>query len=67
MNEPLQKGDRAILVNMPNDPRAVPVGTKGTCTGVGQTPWEKVYYMNWDNGSTLTLLVGTDSWERAKS
>ena len=64
MNEPLQKGDRVKLLAMPNDGHPVEVGIEGTCTGVSKTPWEKVYEMQWDDGRTLSLLVGTDRWEK---
>lgn len=64
MNEPLQKGDRVKLHYMSNDPNPIEVGTEGECTGVSHTPVEKCYCMLWDNGRTLSLLEGTDTWEK---
>jgi len=64
MNEPLQKGDRVKLLDMPNDPHPVHNGTEGECVGVSRTPDEIVYYMQWNGGRSLSLLDGIDSWEK---
>jgi len=48
-----------VLAIMPRDPHPVPVGTEGTCydvDGIGQLQ------MEWDNGSTLSLIPGIDSF-----
>ena len=58
------KGDRIELVDMPDDPDPIPFGTKGTVLysdeKVGQIG------VKWDNGRTLFLLIGVDSWKPAK-
>lgn len=63
MNEPLQVFDRVELLSMPNDPDSIPVGTKGTvqekCNFNGI-----VYKMKWDDGRTLSLIEGVDSWKK---
>ena len=51
------KGTRIELIQMGNDPRPVPPGTRGTVAYVddmGQIG------MNWDNGSSLSLIPGED-------
>ena len=52
-------GKRIELVSMPDDPDPVPAGTLGTCyavDGLGHL------LMNWDNGRTLSLIPGIDTW-----
>lgn len=66
MNEPLQKGDRVQLLAMPNDPSPVPLGTRGTVKSVSNFQGI-IYGMNWDNGSTLNLLDGVDSWRKLET
>lgn len=68
-NEPLEEHDRVELVEMPNDPNPVPVGTRGTVVHVSKTPWEKCYHVEWfdANGKTISvlhLLEGTDKWKK---
>jgi hypothetical protein len=57
---PLPVGARIELLAMPNDPDPVPAGTRGTVTGGngGQV------YVNWDNGRTLMLIPGEDSYRQ---
>ena len=63
------KGTRIELIRMGDDPRPVPPGTRGTVVYVddmGQIG------MRWDNGQTLSLIPGEDSFrvltqEEAKS
>ena len=53
-------GTRVRLVRMPDDPNPVPEGTTGTVLavdGAGQL------LMQWDNGRSLSLLPGVDSFE----
>lgn len=63
MNEPLQAFDRVELLSMHNDPDPVPVGTKGIvqekCNFNGI-----VYKIKWDDGRTLSLIEGIDSWKK---
>ena len=53
------KGTRIELIRMGDDPRPVPPGTRGTVAFVddmGQIG------MHWDNGSSLSLIPGEDSF-----
>ena len=53
-------GTRIRLIEMPNDPNPVPVGTCGTVLavdGAGQL------LMQWDNGRSLSLIPGVDNFE----
>ena len=53
-------GTRIRLLNMPDDPNPVPEGTTGTVLavdGAGQL------LMQWDNGRSLSLQPGVDSFE----
>ena len=53
------KGTRIELIQMGNDPRPVPPGTRGTVAYVddmGQIG------MHWDNGQSLSLIPGEDSF-----
>ena len=53
------KGTRIELIQMGDDPRPVPPGTRGTVAYVddmGQIG------MHWDNGSSLSLIPGEDSF-----
>jgi len=52
-------GKRIELISMPYDPNPVPAGTVGTCydvDGLGHL------LMHWDNGRTLSLIPGIDTW-----
>lgn len=51
------RGTRVELVEM-DDPGAPPKGTKGTVLGVDGIG---NLIVNWDNGSTLNLILGVDS------
>ena len=53
------KGTRIELIRMGEDPRPVPPGTRGTVVYVddmGQVG------MRWDNGQSLSLIPGEDSF-----
>lgn len=47
-----------IAVDSMNDPEAPPAGTKGTVTAVDGIG---TIHVNWDNGSTLPVLLTGDS------
>ena len=51
-----QAGARVELTQM-NDPQAPPIGTQGTVVGVDDIGSIMV---NWDNGSTLSVVYGED-------
>jgi len=68
LNPELKIGDRIICYAM-EDEVSVPPGTKGTVTKVQKDPFEEDEYLisvNWDNGSTLSLLSGVDKWKLVK-
>ena len=52
-------GTRIRLTQM-NDPQAPPVGTLGTVVGVDDMGSIMV---NWDSGSSLSVVYGVDTWE----
>ena len=51
------KGSRVELLQM-DDVQAPPVGTKGTVIGVDDIG---SIVVNWDNGSSLSVVLGEDS------
>ena len=53
-------GTRVELLQM-DDQQAPPVGTLGTVYGVDDTG---SLLVNWDNGSGLNLIYGTDMWKK---
>ena len=56
------KGTRVTLISMDDPYKTPPPGTLGTVVGVddmGQI------MMRWDNGSSLSLIPGVDSFRRA--
>lgn len=65
MNESLSQGDRVELLSMPNDPDPIDVGTKGIVTDNGvELQGQKIWGVRWDNGRSLNLLEGEDSWKK---
>jgi len=66
MNEPVKAGDRIILLKMSGE-FAMPPGLRGTVSSVGMDPFEPddlIIMINWDNGSTLSLLSGIDFYKK---
>lgn len=53
-------GTRIRLLEMPNDPSPVPAGSCGTVMAVDDAGQ---LLMQWDNGRSLSLLPGVDSFE----
>ena len=58
-------GDRIKLITMKNDPNPIPPNSTGTVTGINTVYLFGEDHLNveWDNGRTLSLLVGTDEFE----
>ena len=57
LRESYPVGTRVVLLQM-EDPYAPPVGTHGTVFGVDDTG---SLLVNWDSGSSLSVLFGVDS------
>ena len=53
-------GTRIRLLEMPNDPNPVPVGSCGTVLAVDDAGQ---LLMQWDNGRSLSLIPGVDNFE----
>lgn len=64
LNPELTPGDRIILLHMEDPYGKVPMGTKGTVLKVVKLPFGlgTQYQITWDNGSSLDLIPGEDSW-----
>ena len=56
LREKYPKGTRVVLLEM-DDPQAPPIGTKGTVRYVDDAAGIGV---NWDNGSSLSVIYGVD-------
>ena len=58
-------GDRIKLITMKNDPNPIPPNSTGTVTDINSVFMFGEDHLNveWDNGRTLSLLVGTDEFE----
>ena len=62
INPELNVGDRIMLYHMEGELGVSP-GTEGTVTNIGDDPFEensKIIYVNWDNGSRLSLISSTE-------
>lgn len=68
MTDDLKKGTRIRLLEMPEDPNPIPLGTEGTVTLVtvfrerAARDWAQIQ-VRWDNGSMLSLCVPPDRYE----
>ena len=55
-------GTRIALVSMPGDPDPVKPGTKGTVVRIAHHSAGTSIEVDWDDGTALGLVVGTDTW-----
>jgi len=62
INPKLEPGDRVILLHMSNETSVLP-GTWGTVTRAYRVFGSDQYDVQWDNGSTLSLIEGEDMWD----
>ena len=58
--EEVKKGDRVMLIHMGDKYSNLTIGDKGTCRGVDDIG---NILMDWDNGSTLSLIPGEDKYK----
>jgi len=58
----VKSGDHIRLLNMPNDPDPIPVGSEGIVTDVTDGPLAQIT-VKWDNGRSLALIPGIDGFE----
>jgi hypothetical protein len=68
LNPPLKVGDSIMCFHMEHE-TTVPPGTKGVVTKVRRDPFESnddevIISVNWENGSTLSLVSATDAWKK---
>jgi hypothetical protein len=56
----LKKDDRVELLEMPDDPDPVPIGTKGTIESVDELYNFTQVSVRWDNGRSLMLSIPPD-------
>jgi hypothetical protein len=60
INPPLKPGDRIILLSMHGETMAP--GLKGVVTRIEHVLRTDIIFVNWENGSTLSLLSDMDAW-----
>ena len=63
MNEELKQGDRVELLST-DDAHGIPIGSQGRVISVSELQGLKIYGMMWDNGRTLNLVEGGDTWKK---
>lgn len=63
LNPKLKQGDRVIILQM-NDEYGIPSGTAGTVSRVQEIFGEEQYYVDWDNGSKLSIIPSVDAWTK---
>lgn len=57
-------GDRIRLLEMPDDPCPIPVGTTGTVIGFCDSYGIQQVKVVWDIERSLYLVPGVDRWEK---
>jgi hypothetical protein len=62
INPKLKPGERVILLHMDGETSVLP-GTWGTVIKAYELFGSDQYDVNWDNGSTLSLISGDDMWD----
>lgn len=65
INPIVKEGDKIICLHMEDQYSPVPAGTKGIVTRVTSDPFEeneKIIEVQWENGSSLSLVSGEDMW-----
>lgn len=65
VNPNVKPGDRIICVYMKDEYSPVPTGTAGTVKRIVGDPFEEsenIIEVEWDNGSTLSLISSEDMW-----
>jgi hypothetical protein len=55
-------GSTIELLEMPNDPDPIPVGTRGVVVEIRDSRGFEQIEVKWENGRTLFLLPGADRW-----
>lgn len=68
LNPKLQIGDKVRCLHMDGETSVTPM-TLGTVTRITRDPFEtdaEIINVDWDNGSTLSLLSVTDTWIKVK-
>ena len=68
INPKLQIGDKVRCLHMDGETSVTPM-TLGTVTRISRDPFEtdaEIINVDWDNGSTLSLLSVTDTWIKVK-